>query len=574
MHGDATLLSHLVVIILVALIVVYLLKFIKVPPLIGFLLSGTLLGPHGLSIIQNSQDINTIAEIGVILLLFSIGLEFPLNDFKRYFKLALFGGTAQIILTILLTCLFSNLLNLSVYKAIFLGGILSLSSTSIVIKLLSEKGMMATVSGRMSMAILIFQDIAVIPMLILLPIFGGEDFNPILLLNAVFKTGVFLAIIYLLNRFVMDQLFKEIVKTRNREVFVLMIVLTCFGVAFISHQFGLSLALGAFIAGVMLASSEYSYQMSAHILSFRGFFESIFFISIGLFLNPVFVQENIFEISMILSFIVIGKALICTLVFIFARYPLSLSITAGLLLSQIGEFSFVLASEGLKANLIGERTFQLTVSSALISMLLSPLLFRISHPAGKWMANLSFLAFLKKFYIDKDIQVQADPKNHIVIAGYGTVGSAIGKILKKHKTHTVVIDTYIYNVERAKKDGFETILGDASTPFLLEKAGIHNAQVIVITLPDPIATHHIIKTVRDINENIPLIVRANYKNEALLFKQLGGEKTYVTYTELEIIIDLLRNTLKTLGKTKEEIINDIETVIDKMGHMTNNELHP
>ena len=528
-------------------------------------MAGTLLGPYGLAIIQKTSDINAIAQIGVILLLFSIGLEFPLSEFKKYRLLAVVGGTLQIGLTILLTVLFTAFLNWNLYRSIFLGGILSLSSTSIVMKLLSEKGLTTTTPGRISIVLLVFQDIAIIPMLLLLPIFGGETYDVQNIFGAVTKIIAFLALIYFINRYLLDFFFKEIVNTRNRELFVLSVVLLCFGVALLSQQFGISLALGAFIAGVMVASSEYSYQMSAHILSFRSFFESIFFISIGLLLDPLIVQEKMLPILIILLCIFFGKFLICTLVYVLFRYPLSMAITAGIMLSQIGEFSFILASQGRDLKVIDENLFQITVSAAIISLAFTPLLFRISQPFGQWIGALRFLSFINKLHLPATSTPPAEPDGNVVLIGYGTVGQSIGKILKKHEISSFVLDAHLFNINQAKSDGFYALLGDSTTPYLLEKASIQKANCVVITISDSVAAEHTIKNIRDISDSVTIIVRASFQDQVKRFKEAGKKNINITYAELEIIIDMLRFTLKSLGKNKEEIVSEIESLLLDMG---------
>ncbi len=563
---ENSLLSNLVIIIFIAIVVVYFLRRLRIPPLVGFLIAGALLGPNGFAIIKKASQVNTLAEIGIILLLFSVGLEFPFNEMKRFKNLAVIGGSIQILLTILLTSIFTSFLDFDLYRSIFLGCILSLSSTSLIIKLLSEKGMTASIHGRMSIVLLIFQDLAVIPMLLLLPIFGGETLELNTLMWAFTKIVLFLILIFLLNRYFLNNFFKKIVKTRNSELFVLALVLLCLGMSLIGQQFGISLALGAFIAGALLASSEYSYQMSAHVLPFRSFFESIFFISIGLLLNPIFIQQNILPIFLVLLFIFIGKALICTFVFLLFRYPLSISITAGLLLNQIGEFSFLLAKQGLDMKLIDMHLFQLTVTVSLISMILTPFLFQYAQPLGQWLGNKTFLTFINKFSIPFSEKPPTELINHVVLMGYGTVGKTLGKILKKHQFPTLVIDTHVYNIKNAQGDGFETLFGDSQAPSILEKTNIKKASLVIITFQDPITTENIIKTIRSDNSHIPIIVRANYQQEVEKFQEAGKENIFITYAEIEITIDMLRNTLKALGKDRTTITQDIEHILRESLH--------
>ncbi|MBI2026521.1 MAG: cation:proton antiporter [Deltaproteobacteria bacterium] len=559
---DTQILQHLVFIIFISINIVFFLRRLRMPPLVGFLIAGALLGPYGFGLIKDPSEIKTIAEIGIILLLFSIGLEFPIHEFKRYSKLALWGGSLQIGLTIGITVLFSLFLGSNLYQSIFLGCILSLSSTSIVMKLLSEKGMSATVHGRIGIVLLIFQDLAVIPMLLLLPIFSGDAFEWNGFLIAILKISLFLSVIYFLNKFLIHRLFKEIVLAKNRELFVLSVMLLIFSVALLSQKLGISLALGAFIAGVMMASSQYSYQMSAHILSFRSFFESIFFISIGLLLNVSFVKENIFLILAILLFIFVGKTIICTFVFLIFRYSLSLSITAALTLSQIGEFSFILAKQGLDFHWIEPHIFQLTVSTALISMIATPLLFSYAQTIGMKIGQLKILSRWAYVPLETISALEKEPDGHVVLIGFGTVGQNLGKIFKKNKIQCIAVDAQLYNIQEAQKMELAAVLGDSTAPELLERARISRASAIVITIPDSIATQHIIRSIRVINPIVPIVCRATYRHEVEAFRSIGGENLFVTYTELEIIIDLLRHVLKRLNMSRDEIAANIESLVN------------
>jgi len=351
--------KDLVIILLVSVPVAFVCLRLKLPVLVGFMTTGILIGPYGLGLITELEAIEVLAEIGVMLLLFTIGLEFSLTRLREMKKLVLIGGGLQVFLTVLITAIVANFFGRSLNQAIFFGFLITLSSTAIVLKSYIERNEIDSPHGRVGVGILLFQDISVVLMMLLIPILGGKD---ALSIESVAKTlggsSLALVLIVLASAFLIPKVLRLIGTLRNSEVFLLTVVLLFLGISFVTSQFGLSLALGAFIAGMVLSESDYSHQITADILPFRDIFNSIFFVSIGLLLSVTALMENLFNILLLVICLVIGKFLIVWVVVWLLGFPQRVSIITALSLAQIGEFSFVLAKAGKGFDLLPDTDYQ------------------------------------------------------------------------------------------------------------------------------------------------------------------------------------------------------------------------
>ncbi len=371
---NISIIKEIVIILLVSLPIIFLFKKINIPSIVGFLIAGMIIGPYGFKLISNPEQIDIIAEIGVILLLFTIGLEISLKNLLSMRKFLLITGGIQVFGTILISTLIFYFNDIPLNKAIFFGMLISLSSTAIVLKLLSDRKEIETPHGRISLAILIFQDFLVVPFFIFLPILGqSEKFELTkIILQIVYAFGA-VALIIIIARFLMPKILFHLANLRIREAFTIGIILLLLGTAYLTHLFGLSFALGAFIAGLIVSESEFSWQVTAEILPFKDVFNSIFFVSIGLLLNINFLISNISLLLLITIGLILLKALVVVSTVKLSRYPLRTSILAGFGLAQIGEFSFILAQAGMSFNLISPEYFDAFISSSIFSMVLAPI---------------------------------------------------------------------------------------------------------------------------------------------------------------------------------------------------------
>ncbi|MBK7498901.1 MAG: cation:proton antiporter [Ignavibacteriales bacterium] len=534
--NEFLIIQDIVVILLVALPIIFLFKKINLPSIVGFLIAGMLIGPYGFNLIRSVNQISVMAEIGIMLLMFTIGLEFSLSQLIRIKKFLLIAGGFQLLITIIFCSIIFTVLGIEINQAIFFSLLVSLSSTAIVLKILSDKDELESPHGKISIGILIFQDLAIVPMFLLLPLLsgfgqlGGSD----VAVKILIAFGV-LAGLLLLARFLMPLIVYQLANIRSREAFTIGVILLLLGTAYITHSFGLSFALGAFIAGLILSESDYNHQIVSDILPFRDSFNSIFFVSIGLLLNIQFVLENVLLISGLTLGIIIVKTLVIVAIVYFMKYPLRIGILAGLGLAQIGEFSFVLAQAGLNFKLIGNDYYNSFLASTIFSMILTPLLIKLSpFIAGKTSA----LEKDKKHNENYLENLHA----HVIIAGFGLNGSNLARVLKETGIKYVVTELNPDTVKKEKAKDEKIIYGDISREEVLKAVRIDKANIIVYAISDPAVTKLSLKLVKKLNPNIYALVRTRYINEIDELKKLGADE--VIPEEFETALQIFRKVLE------------------------------
>ena len=528
--------QDIVVILLVSLPIIYFFKKINLPGIIGFLIAGMLIGPFGFNFIKSVNQIGVMAEIGVMILMFTIGLEFSLSQLIRIKKFLLIAGGYQLLITIIVSTIIFLLFGIELNRAIFFSLLVSLSSTAIVLKLLSDKDELGSPHGKISLGILIFQDLAIVPMFLLLPLLSGfsELSSGAIFLKILIVFGV-LAGLLLLARFLMPLIVYKIASIRLREAFTIGVILLLLGTAYLTHLFGLSFALGAFIAGLILSESEYNHQIVSETIPFRDAFNSIFFVSIGLLLNIRFVGENLFLLIALTTGIILVKSLVVTVIVLFMKFPLRVAVIAGLSLAQIGEFSFVLAQAGLNFNLFTNQFYNCFLAASIFSMILTPLLIKLSPIiAGK-------TSTFEKTKTDKFGEIQ-NLHAHVVIAGFGLNGSNLARVLKETGIKYVVTELNPDTVKREKARGEKIIYGDISKEEVLKAVKIEKANIIVYAISDPAVTKMSLKLVKKLNPNIYALVRTRYVNEVDELKKLGADD--VIPEEFETALQIFRKVLE------------------------------
>lgn len=528
--------QDIVVILLVALPIIYLFKKINLPSIVGFLIAGMLIGPFGFNLIKSVNQISVMAEIGVMLLMFTIGLEFSLSQLIRIKKFLLVAGGYQLAITIIVSTIIFLLLGIEINQAIFFSLLVSLSSTAIVLRLLADKDELESPHGKISLGILIFQDLAIVPMFLLIPLLSGfgELSSGAIILKIFIAFGV-LAGLLLLARFLMPLIVYQLANIRLREAFTIGVILLLLGTAYLTHSLGLSFALGAFIAGLILSESEYNHQIVSEILPFRDAFNSIFFVSIGLLLNFQFVSEHLFLIVVLTIGILLIKSLIVAVIVLLMKFPVRIAVLAGLSLAQIGEFSFVLAQAGLNFNLIGNNFYNSFLAASIFTMILTPLLIKLSPIiAGKTPEPRR---------TDKHISDGLENLNaHVIIAGFGLNGSNLARVLKETGIKYVVTELNPDTVKKEKAKGEKIIYGDISKDEVLKAAKIEKANIIVYAISDPAVTKMSLKLVKKLNPNIYALVRTRYVNEVDELKKLGADD--VIPEEFETALQIFRKVLE------------------------------
>ncbi|MBF0351189.1 MAG: cation:proton antiporter [SAR324 cluster bacterium] len=554
---EIPLLQDIAIIFGLSIIVLFIFEKIRLPPIIGFLLTGTLVGPHGLHMIEAMHEVEMLAEIGVVLLLFTIGLELSIRELVHNKKAVLLGGSLQVFLTVLIVFGLSRSLGITPGTAIFMGCLVSLSSTAIVLGVLQEKGKVHSSHGKMMVAILIFQDIISVVMMLLTPLLQQGDqqvdiTNALLILLV--KAVVIIGLVIVSSRYIIPRLMYQIANTKNQDLFLLSIVGVCLLIAWGAASIGLSLGLGAFLAGLIISESEYSLRALGSVLPFRSVFLSFFFVSIGILFNGLFLLENLLLILM-LTLCVIGiKALVLMLVGVVLRSDLKTTLLVGLSLSQIGEFSFLLSNIGLGSGVLSQHHYQLFLSIAVLTMGLTPLLMYLAPLlAGSLIKAQTAVRFRKGPVKVKDSTQEVDLKMeyHLVIIGYGLHGKLLAKTARETAIPYIILEMDAEIVKEEKLKGEPILYGDARHENFLNHAYIKNAFMVVIATSDITTSRQIVALVRQLNPKVHILVRTRFILEVDHLTRMGANS--VIPVEFEAALAIQRQTLSHFLIPPDEI---------------------
>lgn len=541
-----------------ALITVVIFRKLYLPSIIGFLVSGILAGPHALAVINNAHEVEKLAEIGVVLLLFTIGIELSLKELMRIKHLLLWGGGLQVGVTILAVMISGAMLGYSLQQASFCGFLVALSSTAIVIKLLIDSGEADSPPGRMAMGILIFQDLCIVPMVLVTPLLAGSGTGLQGVMDIIAKAVVVVLAAHFGARFLVPWIFKQIVKTRSRELFILTIIFIGLGTAWLTSLAGLSLALGAFIAGLAISESEYSHQALSDIIPFREAFMSLFFISVGMLLDPVIVLKYPLMIAALVIAILVIKALVTTGAALALGVPLRIAIITALSLAQIGEFSFVLSQVGVKHGLLSPELYQVFLAASIATMGLTPACIRFAGPVADY-----FVGILPHNWSHGKGALARHEKplslnDHTIIVGYGVNGKNLARVLKKMSFPYLVIETNPFTVRKEAKKGHHILFGDAAKAEILKHAQIERARGMVVAISDAAASRRVAALARQINPAIHIIVRTRYLLEVEPLYKLGVNE--VVPEEFETSVEILSRVLRNYLVPQ----NDIEQCVSEV----------
>ena len=538
-------LKDITVIFAVSTIVLMIFARIKIPAILGYLLTGLLIGPNGLGFISNPENVQNMAEIGVILLLFSIGLEFSTKQLIELKRPAIGGGILQVVLTTLFVTAVCMVSGLDFNTSLFIGMIIAPSSTAIVLKLLGEKGQSDSPYGRIVTSILIFQDIAVIPMMLIIPMLspGGES-SILTIFLTMGKALVVVVLLFMVAKFIVPFLLKRVVRTRSREVFIFSIILICIAVAFITNKQGLSLALGAFLAGMIVSETGFGYQALGNVTPFKEVFTGFFFISIGMMIKFGIFLENPLLIIFLALIIIFVKTLVVVASISFLGYSLETGLKTGLALAQVGEFSFILATSGMGAGLISEDQNTLFITIAVISMAATPFLIQSGPLIIKILNKFKLPDDLVKGYFHEKKESKKVYNDHIIVVGYGLAGKIAVEAADSANIDTIIIEMNPTTVEREKKNGRAIFYGDASQEEVLEHASIQKARAIVISSADVSTAKNMIETAKRVNPTLIVVVRTRYSSQIEELKALGADE--IVAEEIEASISLLKADRKSV----------------------------
>jgi CPA2 family monovalent cation:H+ antiporter-2 len=550
------LLKDIVIIFVLSMVVLFICHRLKVPTIVGFLITGLLLGPHGLGLITADREVKDLAEIGVVMLLFTIGIEFSLKDLIRIKRAVLMGGSLQVLLTLAATFFFARHFVHGPGESVFAGFLVALSSTAIVLKLLQDRAEIESPHGQTTLGILIYQDIVIVPMILLTPLLAGKAGGPGTSLPLLLAKAVGIIFLVILSaEYLVPKVLYQIARTRSRELFLLSIVVMCLAVAWLTHSLGLSLALGAFLAGLTISESEYSHQALSSVLPFRDLFTSFFFISIGMLLDIRF----LFDTPVLVFFIALGvlltKALLAMFTTLLLGLPLRTAVLVGLGLCQVGEFSFILAEEGAKYGLLGGDIFQLFLAVSVLTMAATPFIIILGDRIVGAVLRFPLPQKLKSGLYPlpglTDAKKKLKLKGHLIVVGFGINGKNVTRAARLAGVPYIIIEMNPETVRIEKKKGVPIYYGDAAQEAVLNHANIREARIIVLVISDPAATRKIALTARNLNPGVHIIARTRFLQEMEPLYQLGVNE--VIPEEFETSVEIFSRVLTIYNIPRNEI---------------------
>jgi monovalent cation:H+ antiporter-2, CPA2 family len=560
MHPETALLGTLAGAFGVAFLLGFVASKLRLPPLVGYLLAGVAIGPHSPGFVADLSLAQQLAEIGVILLMFGVGLHFSPGDLKRVQRVVVPGGILQMLVSFILGTGLALWWGWSASSAIVFGLSLFVASTVVVLRVLEDRGMLDSIDGRIAVGWLIVEDIGVVFALVLLPaVLGaisgsGDGAGPMALATVIavtiLKVVGFIALMAVVGRRAVPWLLTHVARTGSRELFTLAVLAVSLGVAIgAAALFGVSFALGAFVAGVVISESDLSYRAAADALPMQDAFAVIFFVATGMLLDPQVLLQQPAKLAGVLLVILLGNAVWSTMLMVWLRHPFAASVRIGAAFGQIGEFSFIMAGLGVSLGVLSEEGRSLILAAALVSIVFNPLLFvaaeQIIAAVSRRPALLDRLDRQRAMRTVDTNLFMATPVNHAILVGYGRVGRTIGEAFQRVGMPFVAIDQDRRVVDAMRTLGVAAIYGDATRPGILDHAHPELARLLVIATPDPYHARHVIELVRAKNPDVDVIVRTHGDAEQELFEQLGVGKALMG--ERELAFGMAYHSLRALG---------------------------
>jgi CPA2 family monovalent cation:H+ antiporter-2 len=540
------LIGKIIALLAMSIVLIYFGLKLKMPAIVGFLATGVLVGPNGLGMITDSGQIEVLSELGVVLLLFTIGLEFSIQNLIKIKRLVLLGGSLQMLFCVLLITPLALMLGCSWQQSVLWSLLFALSSTAIVLKLFQEGGEMDSAHGRGAFAVLIFQDIAVVPLMLILPMLakveGGDPLYIILI-----KVLLILAVVVVLAIFIVPRIMKRVASTKSNELFMFTVALVCLGTAFLTSEAGLSPALGAFMAGLVLAGSPYAYQAISSVMPMRDIFTSLFFVSIGLRMNLRSLIENpVLTIGLTFGVMLLNLAS-TTLAMKVTGLTMRVAVLIGFSLCQVGEFAFVLANKGGQLKLLSDFEMTLFLNLAVLTMALTPLALNLGRRVAPKFGDLAN---------PETKGTKLAHTDHAIVVGFGVAGQAVARACRILKRPYAVIDMNPGSVQAFKKVGEPIIYGDAVSEHILEHVGVDKAAMLVISIPDPVATRRIIVQAKAMNPRIYVVARTRFLLTKDILERLGADAVVAEEFEAAVeVFDSVLSFYKLPPEDKSKYIN-------------------
>jgi monovalent cation:H+ antiporter-2, CPA2 family len=561
--NDYSILSNLLVIFAVSIAVVFVFHQFRLPSIAGFLVAGAMIGPHGFNLISDIETVQVLAEIGVVLLLFTIGIEFSLVQLASLRRLLFIAAPIQVGGVVLIVWLASMTAGLPWQQAVFWGFLLSLSSTAIVLKALAASGESDSLHGRAAIGILVFQDLAVVPMILLAPILASPNEGAAAsIVVTLGKSIVVVGLVVAAAWYAVPKLLEHIVRSRSRELFLLTIIVLCLGIAWLTSLGGLSLALGAFIAGLVISESEYSHQAMAEVLPFRDSFNSLFFVSIGILMDWRVLLQYPVVVTGLLAAILVVKFIAGAGAVLAVAAPPRAAVMTGISLAQVGEFSFILAQVGQENGLLSGTPYQIFLAVSVCSMIITPFLMQWSpHVARRVEAVQRVRHWFPQRTTAHVLEAEGRHlriKDHVVIVGYGLNGRNLARVLGETEVPYIALDLDGDTVRREGQHGLPLYYGDATNPNVLRHVKIEDAKVLVVAISDPFMARRTVQVARGLNPKLHIVVRTRYLRELEELHQLGADD--VVPEEFETSIEIFALVLRTYNMPQDFVMRKAEQI--------------
>ena len=556
------LLKDLIIVFVLAVSVVLLLRRVRVPAIAGFILAGVIAGPHALRVVTDTHDVEVLAEIGVALLLFGIGLELSLDRMRRLWRLVIFGGAIQVGVTILAVVVIGRLFGLGLRSSIFVGCVVAVSSTAIVLSGLRVRGELDAPHGRFTLGILVFQDLCVVPMILVIPLLASDGGPTGDILGALVKAALLLVGVLVAARIVVPRVLHVVAQARQRDLFVLSVFLICIGTAWIVSIAGVPVALGAFLGGLVVSGSAYRHQALSDLIPFREVFASLFFVSIGMLLDPVAVVANALPVLALLGAIVTGKFMIVLTTGLVLRLPIRPSILAGTSLAQVGEFSFVLMTAAMGYDVIGEPLVSNLSVAIILSMLITPMFIALGPPLAAGVGRVPVVTRHLKVRTPDDLALhESGLRDHVIIAGFGFTGQELAMSLKNVGIPYVIVDMNADAVRRASEQGEPACFGDVTSAEVLRSLELAKAREFVLVINDPGAARRALRVARHTAPHVPVFVRAQYALDVEGLVAAGASEVIVA--ELEASAAVTERLLERHHVRSDAVDSELERMRER-----------
>lgn len=564
--GNLTLATSVAIILATAFLGGILARRFRQPAILGYILAGVTIGGWAIGFTQGREALASLAEIGIVFLMFALGLELSFARLRRVWEVAFWGGIIQILVTIILGILIFQTLGFDFYSSLFLGCTFSLSSTAVVVKILSERGELDSLPADITLGWLLIQDLAVLPMMVILPSIGRIEVGGWMgVLGAIAKATILLILVIFLGKKVVPILISKIADLGSRELLLIAVVAICLLFAVLTANIGLSTALGAFLAGLIIAETSEHHAVFAEIRPLRDFFAIIFFVSLGMFLRPDFLLSHFGQILGFSLIVIVIKLLLVTALVLYLGYHTKTAFLVGMGLVQVGEFAFILAQVGLKDQLINPEVYSLILSVALLTILVTPWFINYAprvylflRKKTKEREPILFKALFTRFDHQKVHEEGLELSGHVVVCGHGRVGSWLGRALELTGIPYIVIDYNHQIIAELRQRGIKALYGDPADSDVLDYAQVEKARAVVIAIPDRATQELVIQHCQTLNPAATIICRTHRREDQARLKALGVET--VIQPEFEAALSMIHRVLQKMGVSREEVAGKIKRI--------------